>query len=338
MNTTVSAAVLCLLLSLPSASLALEGYYVPGEEGIQFRRVVEKLEDREPRDEWEEMFDLKNRRFFVSRKTEIAETDIEKVFMEKPYWSQDHVIFVFFKDGTREKIRGVTERIVGNRLGIIRYGRIVTTPLAAEANQGVSRTCTTGTSCLWAAEGVFRILPLSAKEAEWFADGLVLEEALSEEYKDERAKYYQSHLREKLEKNPDDTISKMNLAMAYTHGRLKDYEKGAVIFEELLAADPTKGELYSNLAVCYYYLQEFDKTIQMLEKAIRAEPDDEWYLRKQMGIVYRTQGKIEKAILQFEKSIKHLKSTEQPNKGKLLEMLEGQLDELRTIVEYERPS
>lgn len=71
--------VFCLLLLLPSICVAQEGYYRVDKEQLDFRLAVEDIAEAKGKDDWDELSDLKNKRFFVFKKVGVASADIDGV-------------------------------------------------------------------------------------------------------------------------------------------------------------------------------------------------------------------------------------------------------------------
>jgi tetratricopeptide (TPR) repeat protein len=101
-------------------------------------------------------------------------------------------------------------------------------------------------------------------------------------------------------KNPDDAQSWSNLALAYDE--LKEYEKSVKANEQAIKADANYFDAHFNLAVAFNKLKRYDEAARMFERCMQLKPDfaESWYGRAQ---VWAQKNEYPKAIADFEKAI-----------------------------------
>jgi len=151
--------VFCLFFIFPSISFSQEGYYLLGKENLEFRLSVDNDKELNEATDWEEMVDIKNNHFFVSKKVELGAADIEGIFIKKSRWGGDNYeITVHFKKESWNKVRDVTTRLIGKRLGLVRHNKLLNAPVVQDA---VEREATISGD-------------VSISEIEWFLNGFIL--------------------------------------------------------------------------------------------------------------------------------------------------------------------
>ena len=127
--------VFCLLTFLPAISAAQEGYYHLGKEKLEFRLAVVNIKEAKGKNNWEKLTNLENKRFFVSRKVEIDSDDVDGVFVEKKMHAGYEIwhILIYFKKESWNKVRDITNRNIGRRLGVVKRGKLFIVPVIFEA-------------------------------------------------------------------------------------------------------------------------------------------------------------------------------------------------------------
>lgn len=96
-----------------------------------------------------------------------------------------------------------------------------------------------------------------------------------------------------------NTVSNSQLANEYYQS--KEYEKAAVLYEELF--NTTKSRVYFNYYLrCLLELEEYDVAERRIKRQIRQQPHDLGYV-VDMGTLYEAQGKTEEATAQYEQAI-----------------------------------
>ena len=81
----------------------------------------------------------------------------------------------------------------------------------------------------------------------------------------------------------------------------KDYEGALSSFRQALQLNPENGDIWGNIAACYFSLTEYDEAIKAYETAIKYKTK-KTNLYKQLGNVYSRKGDQEKAIEYWEKA------------------------------------
>lgn len=294
--------VFCLVVIFPSLLLAQEGYYLLGNESLEFRLAVDVSKDLRNPSDWEEMSDIKNNKLFVFKKTELDSADIDGILIEQSRWGdQTYEITIYFKKESWDKVSKVTERLINKRLGIIRGAKLINAPVVL----GILKKSAVMT-------------PMNQSQIKWFVNGLILKEPMSEELKVARKKEQLKSLEEFVNKHPDDLNAKLGLAReyAYARGEARDCKKAIALLKEVFDKDQTKTEIYSDIASCYYYLKEYDKAIKYLQSAINTKSEYEWAFRLELANIYKEINQIDNALKEIEKSIEFLKTSDLHNEEK----------------------
>ena len=314
--------VFCLLLFFPSISVAQEGYYRLGKEQLEFRLAVEDSEDAPEKNEWEELTDLENKRFFVSKKVKIDPADVDGVLVEKlPVDDVAYAIIIYFKKESWNKVRDITNGNIKKRLGIVRRGKLFMAPVLCEAVD--TKASIAGPN-------------IDASTVEWFVKGFTREEEPSEEKanREKEREKFTDELVKKIEKNPDDVDTQKQLADRYIFGNPKDYRKAADLYEKIISKQPSRTDILFDLARCYTSLKEYEKAIKALERIIAISPSEELTTRLQLAKVYERWGQYDSAINELERSLIILNSSSKEDKEKelFIEVIKNNINKLRTIV------
>ena len=127
--------IFCLLTFFPAISAAQEGYYRLGKEKLEFRLTVVNIEETKGKNDWEELTNLENKRFFVSKKVEIDSDEVDGVLVEKKMHADYEIwhILIYFKKESWNKVRDITNRNIGRRLGLVKRGKLFIVPVIFEA-------------------------------------------------------------------------------------------------------------------------------------------------------------------------------------------------------------
>ncbi len=302
----------CLFFVFDPLARAQEGYYVLGEQEIEFRLVVDVSEDTKVRENWEEMLDMRGDRFLVLKKAEIGSQDVEAIrIIKSPFEPRErYQISVSFKKESWDKVRNVTERLIGRRLGIVRGNKLISAP--------VVRTAVDKDAVIAGA--------ISMSDVQWFIAGLVPKEEPPEE---DREGEYTKWLEQWVKKSPDDLDAMSALAGKYMYGEKKDYEKASTLFEEILRKDPQRTEHLFNLGTCYTRLGKYDQAVRTYERAIVARPGDEWIARWQLAEAYKGQGKTPRAIRELEKGLRLLEDSSLPDREAVIQAFKAEIENLK---------
>jgi len=302
----------CLLFVFDSLSCAQEGYYVLGEQEIEFRPIVDVRKDAEVQENWEEMLDIRGDRFLVLKKAELGSQDVEAIRVRKsPFEPHErYQISVSFKKESWDKVRSITKRLIGRRLGIVRGNRLISAPVVQTA---VDKDAVIG--------GAVRM-----SDVQWFIAGLDPKEQPPEE---DREGEYTKWLEQWVRKSPDDLDAMSALAGKYMYGETKDYGKASTLFEEILRKDPQRTEHLLNLGTCYTRLGEYDKAARTYERAIVARPEDEWIARWQLAEAYKGQGETPLAIRELEKGLRLLEASSLPDKEAVIKTFKVEIEDLK---------
>ena len=311
-------AVFCYCSVLASVSFAQEGYYVLGKENIEFRLIADETEEAELKRDCEEMFDARGHRFLVLKKAELGSQDVEAIRIRKsPFEPRErYQISVSFKKESWVRVRNVTKRLIGRRLGVVKGNRLISAPVVRSA---VDKEAVIGG-------------PINLREAEWFIAGLVRKKEPPEA--DSEGEYTE-WLEQWVKRSPDDLDAMSALAGKYMYGQKKDYGKAATLLEEILRRDPERTEHLLNLGTCYARLGDYDQAVRNFERAIVARPEDEWIARWQLAGVYKNQGQNRRAIRELERSLRLLQASSTPDEHKqsIIQTLRVEIENLRQAVD-----
>ena len=64
----------------------------------------------------------------------------------------------------------------------------------------------------------------------------------------------------------------------------KKYHEALILLNDFIVKKPKYSEAYKSRAVCYYYLKEYTKSIQDVNRAIKSRPNERGYLINLRGI------------------------------------------------------
>lgn len=305
----------CVLLVLPSASFAVEGYYSVGKERLEFRVVVVKA--REAGDGWQAMSDVKGKWFLVSPKVQLDSQDIEGVRVQRSKGREgEYEIIIYFKKEAWTKVLGVTKGLIGKRLGIVREDKLISAPVVRGPIDRQAQVAG------W----------LGLIDVKQFVGGFVLTDEPSAE---EREAEYFGWLQQRVKTSRYDLDARRKLAFGYYYGGIRgvrqDYGKALNLFQELLQKDPTDGQYGYLIAACYVKLRQYDKAVQLYEKMLIERPKEEWNIRLVLAEAYKARGDTRNAVGQLEKSLKVIKAMPESSgyKDRLVEAIEKQLHELK---------
>ena len=311
-------AVFCSCSVFTSVSFAQEGYYVLGKEDIEFRLIADEAKEAELQRDGEEMLDIRGDRFLVLKKAELGSQDVEAIRIRKSPFEprEQYQICVSFKKKSWDRVRNITKRLIGRRLGIVRGNRLINAPVVMNA---IDKDAVIGG-------------PLSLVEVQWFIAGLIRKEEPPE---GDREGEYTEWLEQWVKRSPDDLDAMAALAGKYMYGVKADYGKAAVLFEEILRKDPEKTEHLLNLGACYAWLGEYEKAVRNYERAIVARPEDEWIARWQLAEVYKNQSQNRRAIRELERSLKILQASSTPDEHKqsITQTLRAEIENLKQAVD-----
>lgn len=114
-----------------------------------------------------------------------------------------------------------------------------------------------------------------------------------------------------LAKDPNDIKALTGMGNLYFDSG--QYIKAIEFYEKAYAIDSKNSLLVSDLATCYFYTNSNDKAIKTFKIAIELDPQNV-NARYNLGIVYKTLGKIPDARKEWEDMKKYLKSDEEKKK------------------------
>ncbi len=301
-----------LLFVFDSLSCAQEGYYVLGAQEIKFRPIVDVRKDAEAQENWEEMLDIRGDRFLVLKKAELGSQDVEAIRVRKsPFEPHErYQISVSFKKDSWDKVRSITKRLIGRRLGIVKGNKLISAPVVRTA---VDKDAIIG--------GAVRM-----SDVQWFIAGLVPKEEPPEA---DREGEYTKWLEQWVRKSPDDLDAMSALAGKYMYGETKDYGRASTLFEEILQKDPQRTEHLFNLGTCYTRLGAYDKAARTYERAIVARPKDEWIARWQLAEAYKEQGETPLAIRELQRGLRFLEASSLPDKEAVIQTFKMEIEDLK---------
>jgi len=123
--------ILCSLSWFSGPTMAHGGYYVIEDEKIEFYEAV-KADDPFFGQDWPVREDINGDKFFISTELIISETDIKSIAVKYSPIFGDYNVFLTFNIDSWQKIRSITESIVGSHLAIIHDGTVLSCPLVHE--------------------------------------------------------------------------------------------------------------------------------------------------------------------------------------------------------------
>lgn len=307
--------VFCLFLIIPSIAVAQEGYYHMGKEQLEFRFAVKRMDKTEDERGWEDLTDLENKHFLVSREAVLDAEDIDGVFVDKPFDDVTYSITIYFKKKAWNKVHNITSRNIKRRLAIVKDGKLIMAPMLREALDGQADI----------------VGNIDQTTVEWFLKGFIRakeppEEKARREEEDEKSK---EELMKKVREHPDDIDSQMGLVNIYMFRKPRNYARAAVLLENFIKIAPKRTDGLSLLATCYEHLGEYEKAVEILGKLQTVKPSEELTTRVQLADVYRKWGHYDSAIKELSKSLKMLDSSNRPGKELMIETTRNEMKGLQ---------
>jgi tetratricopeptide (TPR) repeat protein len=307
--------VFCLFSLIPSISCAQEGYYRIGKEQLEFRLAVKHIAKAKGERDWEDLTDLDNKHFFVSREVALDAGDVNGVFVAKPFDDVTYSITIYFKKEAWDKVHDITSHNIKKHLALVRHGKLFMAPVICEPVD--SETDVVG--------------KIDQATVEWFLKGFVRAKEPAEE-KERRKKEEEKskkELIEKIRKQPDDIDSQTELAGVYMFRTPRDYAKAAALLESVIKQDPQRNDILYLLADCYSSLREYKKAVKVLEQLLTVKPSKELPTRLQLADVYKKWGHYDNAIKELQKGMKILDSSFLPYKELLIKDTRNKMRELQ---------
>lgn len=105
------------------------------------------------------------------------------------------------------------------------------------------------------------------------------------------------------QKNTDEELA----AQYFNNG---EFDKAAILYEDLLDKKPESPYYYDNLFTCYFKLKDLDKAEKMVKRQKRRFSSN-FYFRVDLGYIYQQQGEKKKAEEEFKDCIKDLKPAQE---------------------------
>jgi len=103
---------------------------------------------------------------------------------------------------------------------------------------------------------------------------------------------------------PNDTLPSNDELLAIQFFQNKEYEKAAELFEKIFKKKPTYIN-YNAYLNCLLELNDYSKAQKLVKKQVKENSNDFKYLID-VGFVYKQSGNVDKANMEFEKTIKQL--------------------------------
>jgi len=129
-------------------------------------------------------------------------------------------------------------------------------------------------------------------------------------------------LKDKLEQNPQDTQSAVQLANLYFD--VGKFNQAIGYYKQALENDPANTAVLIDLGVSYFNLNQADSAVIYMKKALQVQPDHKQGLYN-IGIVYYNINQFDKAIAYWEQLIKtHPESQEAQNAKSFIEQVRSQ--------------
>ena len=274
-------------------SFSKVGYYIPGNEKIEFRVILNPSEEGVGDFEW--LNDYEKNSLPVSKKAEIDSTDIEGILIQKSTYSgrKEYRAIIYFRESSWDKVHNVTERLAkkidrmcaGEKLALIKGESIVSAPMVCDA----------------ITESVRIGIPGGPSHIDFFLENLLLADEPAAE---KRTKAYIEWLEKRVKNIPNDFDSMQMLLNLYYENKLTDCEKEYSLLERLIMRSPSKNLGYiERLHSCYLSLKKYDSAIQTFETAAQRDRDFEWLIRGFLADIYYAKGNREKALAEFKRSL-----------------------------------
>lgn len=105
--------------------------------------------------------------------------------------------------------------------------------------------------------------------------------------------------------NDDYSFVRASLNLARIYRKQKKFDDAILLLREAIKKDPKFAPLYNEVGLTYFDSELYDFAINNFKKAIEVEEQKKYpEAATNLGIVYLKQGKLAKAITQFEEAIK----------------------------------
>lgn len=88
-----------------------------------------------------------------------------------------------------------------------------------------------------------------------------------------------------------------------------EFDKAAVLYEELLDKTPQSPYYYDNLLTCYFKTKEYPKAEKMVKRQKKRYPEN-YYFKVDLGYVYQQQGNADDADDEYKSCLKDIKNNQ----------------------------
>ena len=106
-----------------------------------------------------------------------------------------------------------------------------------------------------------------------------------------------------FEKEPDNPAYTYNIGNIYL--KENNYKKAIFFYEKAITLDSEFADAYNNLAYSLCELKkDLKKAEEYIKQAIKLNPDNKIYYLDTLGVIYLSQGEIDKAISTYEEALK----------------------------------
>jgi tetratricopeptide (TPR) repeat protein len=124
-------------------------------------------------------------------------------------------------------------------------------------------------------------------------------------YKDDTKKAEEAYEKVLKLNNDDYSFVRASLNLAKIYRKQKKFDDAILLLREAVKRDPKFAPLYNETGLTYFDSNLYDFAITNFKKAIEVEEQKKYpEAATNLGIVYLKQGKLAKAIAQFEEAIK----------------------------------
>ncbi|MFC1549342.1 tetratricopeptide repeat protein [Nitrospirota bacterium] len=345
-----------LLAYLFSSGVAIacqkSGYY--RASSLDFRAATETPPQGKDKSTWEKMDNANGKTLFVNKTIELNAGDVDRIAIsesKQKQFTDDCWVMIYFKTGSREKVSKVTQRLLKQRLAIIKQNRIFSAPVIQERLD----------------VGSAQLSGFTPSDTKDFVEGMTYIEPFSEpdSYLSQREFAITREMSVDYKANNNDYWLAIRLAYRYMNGPEKDKYRAETIFTNAIKTHPQETEAYDGLVEYYmstrqagkaekvllnaieanpnnewYYMYlasiyalslKYDEAIDIAQKAINFFPEKEWVSRKTLAEIYIKQGNYNKAISEYQKSLKLLEDSDFIVKDKYIQQFNERINELRKI-------